>query len=184
GRLAHNWRSNVGRTLRRSKTLAAASAILALPLAGAITASAADDPAFAGPRVISTLPGGTWAAATGDFDRDGRLDLATADGSDTLQVLEPGPSGRSGWRRAGVRAGTTNFFLRAADLDGDGDEDLVVADVAGAVVTLRCRGDGTFDAPEAVPQARRARWVTAGDWEGDGTVDLAVAQFDLQSVAV
>ena len=69
------------------------------------------------------------AMAVGDFDADGRLDLAIATGViGSRQLLEFGaPEG--GWRAGSVDSLPSDGYLRAiaaADLDGDGVDDLVV----------------------------------------------------------
>ena len=70
--------------------------------------------------------------------------------------------------------------LALADLDEDGLVDLVVAGGPSYVTTLRALGtagvpNGTFAAPVNVNTTSTSRGVIAGDWNGDGITDLAVA---------
>ena len=85
----------------------------------------------------------SWGLAPADFNRDGRLDLATAAGDAVFVLLG---NGRGQLRRAvEYRAGVNAHALVAADLNGDGNTDLAVANYAsGDVSVLAGRGDGSF----------------------------------------
>jgi hypothetical protein len=76
--------------------------------------------------------------------------------------------------------------VEAADIDGDGDLDLLVAvlgmlfpnnDRIGSVVILENQGDQTFRKRAIVENVARVSDVRAADFNGDGKPDLAVAQF-------
>lgn len=130
----------------------------------------------------------TWIASA-DFNRDGRLDLAVSTrcvsssncGNGNVGVL----LGRGdGTFQAAMTypAGVNPQFVTAADLNGDGKPDLIVANAGssytpgtGSVSVLLGRSDGTFqDARNLV--AGREPWALAvADLNGDGIPDLAVA---------
>ena len=64
--------------------------------------------------------------------------------------------------------------LAVADLNGDGDPDLVVTDLNGTIQALTGNGDGTFSAGESfVPSYVGATAV--GDFNNDGVPDVALA---------
>ncbi len=72
------------------------------------------------------------------------------------------------------------------DLDGDGHADILVAclgrffpsdEKAGSVVWLRGRGDGTFTPLPLLSDVGRVADVQAADFNGDGKLDLVVAEF-------
>ncbi len=74
----------------------------------------------------------------------------------------------------------------AADIDRDGDLDVLVASLGvlfpnnakiGSVVVLENRGNGQFVNRVLVDQIARVSDVRAGDLDGDGDLDLAVAEF-------
>src|SRR5262245_66367927 len=55
----------------------------------------------------------------GDFNRDGKLDLAVVDGASGVTVLNQSAGNRLDWSTTTNNGG--GFFVRAADLDGDGE---------------------------------------------------------------
>jgi len=115
------------------------------------------------------------SAAVGDFNGDGKLDLAVAnEGSDNVSVLLGNGDGTF---QAAVdyRAGTDPDSVAVGDFRGDGKLDLVVANYySNNVSILPGNGDGTFQA--AVNYGVSAPTsVAVGDFNGDGKLDLAVA---------
>ncbi|WP_164928627.1 FG-GAP-like repeat-containing protein [Gloeobacter violaceus] len=133
------------------------------------------------------------SVAVGDFDGDGDLDLALANGSygdsgPVSVLLNDGQGVFSAPSTFG--AGDLPVSVVAGDLDGDTDLDLAVANGgfdSEAVSVLKNNGDGTFGPPQAFqisglgfPYA-----VTTGDLDGDGDLDLvAVSTYDLGAVSV
>jgi hypothetical protein len=72
----------------------------------------------------------------------------------------------------------SDFVAAIADLDGDGNEDIIMtpdANVAaslGPMAILYGKGDGTFQPPVFVPLSHRYSWVTVADLNADGKPDL------------
>jgi hypothetical protein len=119
------------------------------------------------------------SVAKADLDGDTDQDLAVANTlSDDLTVLrntgtgdlaEPGSSPEA--------AGDGPTSVAAADLDGDSDQDLAVANNGSDNVTiLRNTGSGAFAQPASSPEAAgdSPTSVAAADLDGDGDRDLAV----------
>jgi len=78
-----------------------------------------------------------------------------------------------------------NANLHRADLDGDGDFDLVTTNVqAGTISVLMNNGDGTFAAHLDYDVGDSPRSVFAADLDSDGDNDLAVANHDDDIVSV
>jgi len=76
------------------------------------------------------------------------------------------------------QVGTDPQSLFAADLDGDGDQDLAVANLNTANVSvLKNNGNGTFGGAVNYGTGSSAHSVYAADLDGDGDLDLAVASF-------
>ena len=129
---------------------------------------------------------GPWSVAIVDLDGDGDLDLAAANtenfAGDSVSVLLNNGDGTFALG-ADYAVGSAPLFVTVGDVDGDGDQDLVTADLGtsgdaggtGFVSVLLNNGDGTFAAPTAYNVLRTPRQVALGDLDGDGDLDLVVA---------
>ncbi|MCB9687475.1 MAG: VCBS repeat-containing protein [Alphaproteobacteria bacterium] len=137
--------------------------------------------AFSGPQVIRADDAGFEQVEVGDFDMDGRVD-----------VMVIGGSGDEGWYRnlgpvlgwgsfrpiATFRHGLTDLDdFDVADMDGDGDPDLLFQGWNGVGLSyLENNGHGIF-APPVVLQRNQGLVlqgrVTLGDVDGDDDLDLA-----------
>src|SRR5437764_11058212 len=124
--------------------------------------------------------------AVSDFNGDGKLDLAIANsGSGNVSVLLGRGDGT--FRAAvGYDAGSGPQFVAVGDFNGDGKLDLAVANMGtydqstyemtnSSVSVLLGEGDGTFRGAVNYDAGANPRSVTVGDFNGDGKMDLAVA---------
>ena len=137
--------------------------------------------AFPSPALTPLYPVGGFpeSAAVGDFNRDGRPDLAVPSESGALVsvLLNSG-----NWPDAGFSpyqpypVGNQPFAVAVADFNGDGWPDLAVAnDTDGTVSLLLNLGNGTFAAQRVFSVGGGPYSVVAGDFNADGKPDLAVA---------
>jgi hypothetical protein len=134
---------------------------------GALTASSFA-PTGAGPRWI----------VGGDFNNDGKLDLATANReANTVSVLLGNGDGTFG-TNADFVTGAHPVGIAAGDFNGDGIPDLVTADTGGSVSVLLGQGGGVFAAHLDFLTGSSAVQVVVGDFNGDGRDDIAVAGFE------
>ena len=126
----------------------------------------------------------------GDFNGDGKPDLATANyGDDTVSVLLN--LGDGGFGPATTYAvGSGPYQVIAGDFNGDGQPDLVTANYgpqATIVVTVSAlinQGGGTFAPQVTFSVGYDPDALALGDFNGDGRPDLAVANADSSSVSV
>ncbi len=86
-------------------------------------------------------------------------------------------------------AGLGPQAVTAADFDGDGDLDLAVTNPAsnyspGTVSVLLGNGGGAFSGPTDFLVGYGPHSVVAGDFNGDGHLDLAAANFWSNTVSV
>lgn len=81
--------------------------------------------------------------------------------------------------------GKTPAAYAMGDIDGDGREDVVMADADGAQVFVYFRQpDGGFSVAERFPSFSDVRAIAAADWDGDGRAELFVSSIKEQSVGV
>ena len=136
-------------------------------------------------RAAATV-GGTVvrALAAGDFNRDGRADLAVAVGDAASPPVEVYLGNADGSFTAGASVAARSGSLLVADLNGDGKLDLATAsaDAAGLVVALG-NGAGGF-AASTVTLAGGAPSLALADLDRDGKLDLAAGAVGTAGVRV
>lgn len=111
-----------------------------------------------------------------DFNGDGALDLATANGSsnDVSVLLNAGDGGFS--IAATLPAGAQPSSIVAADFDTDGLMDLAAANESGDSVSLwRGMGNGQFVLGTTLATGDAPSDLIAADLDGDGRIDLVSA---------
>ena len=122
------------------------------------------------------------AVAVGDFNGDGRQDLAVAMGfgfssaaaGHVTVLLGDGAGGFAAPANFMVGGGPAS--VATGDFNGDGRLDFAVANPgAGTVSILLGNGAGAFGAATDLAVADRPGAVAVGDFNGDGRPDLAVA---------
>ena len=95
------------------------------------------------------------------------------------------PDGSFVARGTTAAGGNNPWHLAAADLDGDGKPDLVVANSGSATVgVLMGTGDGAFRAAVTYAVGATPVGVAVGDLDGDGRLDLVVANATPGTVSV
>jgi len=148
-------------------------------------AAGATAPAFAAP-VTFTVGYQPISVAVGDFNGDGRPDLAVANvGADTVSVLldttAAGATAPSFAAPVTFAVGNAPRSVAVGDFNGDGRPDLVVAnDQSNTVSVLLNTMSAGATAPSFAPQITFTVGaypfsVAVGDFNGDGRPDLAVA---------
>ncbi len=135
---------------------------------------------------------GPQAIAAGDFNADGKLDLAVADGANGLNshvtiLLGNGDGTFTQAPGSPIAVGTGPDALAVGDFNGDGKLDLAVANAVSSNVTILLgNGDGTFTQAPGSPISvdLGPDGIVAGDFNGDGKLDLAVAASGISHVDI
>ena len=119
------------------------------------------------------------------FNRDGFLDIATANtGSNDVSILL-GNSGKTFDAMQPALAGSAPHALIALDLNGDGRTDLVTVNTdSNDAPILFGTGDGAFRTPVSLATGRAPVAIAAGDLNHDGTVELVIANSADNTVSV
>jgi hypothetical protein len=133
--------------------------------------------AFDSPFMAGASP---QSVAVGDFNGDGIPDLVTANSSDnTVTVLlGDGTGGFTAANGSPYAVGSEPLSVAAGDFDGDGNQDLVIANYGDRNLTVLL-GDGaggfTPAAHSPVAVGSNPRSVAVADFNGDGNPDLVTA---------
>ena len=126
-----------------------------------------------------TLTAGTVpiSIVAGDFNNDGKMDLAPANqATENVSIFLGNGDGTFQLARE-FRAGGSPTALLAGDFNGDGKPDLALTISPGTLSVLLGNGDGTFQSPLTAAVSDNPVALAAGDFNGDGKLDLAVANF-------
>jgi phospholipase C len=125
---------------------------------------------------VGTAPVGI---ARGDFNGDGKIDLAVANsGSNRVSILLGNGNGTFTLKSSPATGGTP-VAIATGDFNGDGKLDLAVANQGGSTLTIGLgNGDGTFTATSSpVITGLGPVAVQTGDFNKDGCLDLITANF-------
>ena len=143
------------------------------------------DGTFLNPVSYSTQATDGAAIATGGFNGDGKPDIAVLNGTygstgpGSVSVLLNQGNGTFLYK-GNYAAGTGVIDIVAFKPGGTGTPSLAVTNnnpPASSVAVLRGNGDGSFQAPVYYPVGTNAFGIAAGDFNGDGNPDLAVAAY-------
>jgi hypothetical protein len=123
-----------------------------------------------------------------DLDRDGLLDAVACEARED-KIVWIRQTARGEWQERVLASGIAvkaPVHVEPADMDGDGDTDLLISvmgyvfpnnDRIGAVTVLENDGRQQFTPRTLLQNIARVTDVRAADFNRDGRMDLAVAQF-------
>ena len=137
------------------------------------------------PPILIPAGGSPFSVATGDFNKDGKMDLAVVYNDDTFGILLGNGDGTFQAPIiivVPIPPGITLGFgaITTGDFNHDGNLDLVLANLStlsNDIYFIPGNGDGTFGAPQLVQQTSEYRSndsgsLPAADLNGDGKLDL------------
>ncbi|GBE72959.1 hypothetical protein myaer87_01860 [Microcystis aeruginosa NIES-87] len=132
-----------------------------------------------------TVGSNPYSVTVGDFNGDGKSDLATANfNSNNVSVLLGTGTGSFG-PATNFSVGGGPFSVTVGDFNGDGKSDLAVANLNSSNVSvLLGTGTGSFGTPTNFSVGFTPFSVTVGDFNGDGKSDLATANPGSNNVSV
>ena len=123
-----------------------------------------------------------------DFNKDGKLDFANVnynDGAAGSVSVFLGNGDGTFQPKVDYAVGDGPDGIAIADVNGDGNLDLVVAnDTGSSVSVLLGNGDGTFQAHKDYGAGSFPHWIAVGDFNGDGKPDLVETNEGQNTVGV
>ncbi len=151
-----------------------------------LTTTVAPTTAAFQPMPVGTNPD---AMVAGDFTGDGHLDLAVANMLDNTVSVLLGNGDGTFQPQVTYAVGSDPDGIVAGDFTGNGHLDLAVANDAnyggpGTVSVLLGNGDGTFQPQVTYAVGSYPDAIVAGDFGGNGHLDLAVANMGSNDVSI
>jgi hypothetical protein len=123
-----------------------------------------------------------YIGAVGDFNGDGNLDAALADGNNSVVNFFAG-DGTGAFRNVSeLKIPPQTTFLEFGDFNGDGKPDLAACNV-GCVVA-NGNGDGAFVVEANLGAGAGRASAAVADWNGDGMLDLVIANLKSGTITV
>jgi len=176
-----------------SAKIRAAATALRFVVAGALISAAA--PAHAqcplsfAAAVNYAAGANPYSVAVGDFNADGRPDLAVANVSSNNVSILLGNGGAGGTFQPAVNyaVGSSPRSVAVGDFNADGRPDLAVANLTSNTVSILTGNGGvggTFQPAMNYAVGSNPFSVAVGDFNADGRPDLAVANFSTNNASV
>lgn len=144
-----------------------------------------------GPAINTPTVGPPVDLAIGDFDRDGKDDVAVTTSRNVSIFLGTGTGQFKPPTPIPYRLGNTLGFLTVGDFNKDGRSDLAVIDTdpgtntgTGDISILLGKGDGSFNSPTVVHAGGSANHIAVGDFDADGNPDMVVTYYSAAQVKV
>jgi hypothetical protein len=136
---------------------------------------------FASAGAFGVANHGPYSITTGDYNRDGIADLAFINSTADPTGMTPGAvyvwigDGAGGFTYvASYVLDISVAQVTTADVNQDGNPDLIADSYQGTLSVLLGQGNGYFAAPVPYLVGDYPYQATAGDWNGDAKPDIAV----------
>lgn len=139
--------------------------------------------------IVSTLLASPGQLETGDFNRDGKVDVAVYGSTGAMAAVYAGDgAGHFGpelWRKTGI---TSARRMAVGNIDGDARLDLLFSrEVPGAPTQYDLyygAGDGTFGEPVPMPSPAGVNRVVLADLDADGDAEIVSCEFTPKTITV
>jgi len=142
------------------------------------------DGTFQSAQAFPALSGTAYGIVAGDFNQDGKPDIAVAGSSSVAVLLNDGSKGFLA--PVAYPLNSLGWEMVSVDLNGDGKLDLAITQSQSHYISILLgNGDGSFQSlPDADITSYGPLGIASGDFNGDGKFDLAVTAADWTGGAV
>ncbi|MCA9172581.1 MAG: VCBS repeat-containing protein, partial [Planctomycetales bacterium] len=142
---------------------------------------------FALPKLITNLANRAQSVRTADIDLDGDLDVVSASYGDGKIAWYENLDARGNFGPQQVITNRLNgpVYVHIADLDDDGDMDVLSASISDSIVAWyeNTDGAGTFGAIQILTRrAIAVEWIATADLDDDGDIDIVSASYGDSSI--
>jgi CSLREA domain-containing protein len=125
------------------------------------------------------------SVAVGDFNNDGRADLALTDQNSSSVSVLLGDGAGSFAAANSFNVGADPLSVAAADFNGDGNQDLATANRnSNTISVLLGDGAGGFSAATNFNTGTSPDSIVAADFNNDGRVDLVVSNGGTNNISI
>jgi FG-GAP-like repeat/Abnormal spindle-like microcephaly-assoc'd, ASPM-SPD-2-Hydin len=131
----------------------------------------------------ATTGAGPLGIAAGDFNKDGKLDLAVSNTTAGTVSILLGNGDGTFQTQTTFNAGTSPYGIAVTDLDGDGNLDLVIGSLSTTITLARGSGTGTFTTTSLTGLSSPA-YPAIADINAGGKVDMAVANIGTSTIKI
>ena len=147
----------------------------------------ASDPSWTASDIVTSADGAQSVYAA-DMDGDGDMDIISASYlDDTIAWYENNGAADPSWTAADIATDADGAYsVYAADIDGDGDMDIISASFNDDTIAWYENNgatDPSWTAADIVTSADGANSVFAADMDGDGDMDIVSASYGDDTIA-
>jgi hypothetical protein len=143
-----------------------------------------------GPAVVCDAGKSAYFVEPADLNNDGYFDIVVPNEHDSCvtYLISPGKTIFSGPKTLPTRIVRATQIpkrrshaindVRAADLNGDGNQDLLTANLGTSTISIFLgKGDGTFKKDKLLDAGKNGAFLGVGDFDRDGDVDFVITHW-------
>jgi hypothetical protein len=142
-------------------------------------------PVFSPCRLDYKVGSNPWSIATGDFNNDGKQDVAAANYVDNNVTIRLGNGDGTLGSALSFNVGLNPVGIISGDFNDDNKLDLITSNFGSTDISLlKGNGDGTFSTQVSFSVGNTPRALVSGDFNKDSKPDVAVTNRDDYGISI